>query len=36
MNDTARAIKFFYLYFKKYKLQFAVIVSLLLRRRICK
>lgn len=26
MNDTARAIKFFYLYFKKYKLQFAVIV----------
>jgi ATP-binding cassette subfamily B multidrug efflux pump len=25
MNDTARAIKFFYLYFKKYKLQFLVI-----------
>lgn len=25
MNDTARAIKFFYLYLKKYKLQFAVI-----------
>lgn len=25
MNDTARAIKFFYLYLKKYKLQFLVI-----------
>lgn len=25
MNDTSRALKFFYLYFKKYKLQFLVI-----------
>ena len=25
MNDTARAIKFFYLYLKKYKLQFLII-----------
>lgn len=30
MNDTARAIKFFYLYLKKYKLQFAVIAVLII------
>ncbi|WP_179395557.1 ABC transporter ATP-binding protein [Lacticaseibacillus absianus] len=29
MSDTSRAIKFFYLYFKKYKLQFAVIAVLI-------
>jgi ATP-binding cassette subfamily B multidrug efflux pump len=29
MNDTARAIKFFYLYFKKYKLQFLAIAILI-------
>lgn len=29
MNDTARAIKFFYLYLRKYKLQFLVIAILI-------
>ncbi|WP_290123689.1 hypothetical protein [Paucilactobacillus hokkaidonensis] len=30
MNDTARALKFFYLYLKKYKLQFLVIAVFVL------